>query len=236
MEDGFLVQQGLATPIRGDKGKEAVLDLVPLAGARRKMTHGQDQAGFISEFLQFQFPQAQPPAITPSPIGCNEDRGRLRIEPSPFLTPPATDGGHGKRPRIMIGSDIDKSAVPPDIINAIRIGPRHFGTGKIVPLYLLRLFRWKPLLASIVVITNELFLRGIARYHGTAVRQPSFHRSIDVAELRVTVWMILSLLRLAIALQAVVEVVENLRDLGMADTGCLRRARALAIVRVLLQI
>src|SRR5205823_13842187 len=90
----------------------------------------------------------------------------------------------------MIGPDIDKSAVPPDIINAIRIGPRHVGTGKIVPLYLLRLFRRKPLLASIMVITNEFFLLGIHRDHGIAVRQPSFPRSIDVAELRVTVWMI----------------------------------------------
>jgi hypothetical protein len=38
-----------------------------------------------------------------------------------------------------------------------------------------------------------------------------------VAELRVTVGMVLPLLRLPIALQAVVQLVENLRDFRMAD-------------------
>src|SRR5271169_1500612 len=38
MDDGFVISQWLATPIRGDEGKKAVLDLVPLAGPRGEMT------------------------------------------------------------------------------------------------------------------------------------------------------------------------------------------------------
>lgn len=53
---------------------------------------------------------------------------------------------------------------------------------------------------------------GIHRDHRTALRQGALHGGIDVAELRVAVWMVAPLLRLPIALQAVVEVVQDLRD------------------------
>ena len=57
IDDGFVITQGLATPIRRDERKEAVLDLVPLAGPRRKVTDRNRQAGVIRECLEFQFPQ-----------------------------------------------------------------------------------------------------------------------------------------------------------------------------------
>src|SRR6266496_1055456 len=57
IDDRFVVPQGFATPVRGDEGKEAVLDLVPLAGPRGKMTDRNWQAGGIGEVLQLQFPQ-----------------------------------------------------------------------------------------------------------------------------------------------------------------------------------
>src|SRR5258708_6806116 len=110
------------------------------------------------------------------------------------MTPPAPDRGHCKRARVMIGPDIDKSGVAPDIVNAIRIGPRHLGGGKIMSAHLPRLFRRKPLLAGVIVIADEFFLLGIHRDHGTAVRPISFHGNIDVPELPLTVPMSFPLL------------------------------------------
>src|SRR5205823_12908026 len=117
----------------------------------------------------------------------------------------------------MIGPDIDKSGVAPDIVNAIRISPRHLGRGKVVSLYLQRLFRGKPLLAGVFVIADQFFLLGIDRDYRMAPRQTLFHGVADVTELCVTVGVILALLRLPIALQAIVEVVKDLGDLHMAD-------------------
>ena len=37
VDDGFVVAQRLATPIRRDEGEEPVLDLVPLTGTGRKV-------------------------------------------------------------------------------------------------------------------------------------------------------------------------------------------------------
>ena len=46
IHDGTLIRQGPATPVRSDEGEEAMLDLVPLAGPRWEMTHGDSQLLF----------------------------------------------------------------------------------------------------------------------------------------------------------------------------------------------
>ena len=55
MDNGFVVTQGLPPPIRRDKGKQTVLDLIPLAGPRRKMTDRNGQASFIGELCNSSF-------------------------------------------------------------------------------------------------------------------------------------------------------------------------------------
>ncbi len=49
--DGLETAQWLAAPVLADVGKEAMLDLVPFAGTRRKVTDNDPQAGFVGEFL-----------------------------------------------------------------------------------------------------------------------------------------------------------------------------------------
>ena len=48
-------QQRLATPVLADEAKQPVLDLVPLAGARRKVADRDPQPSFIGQLLQFTF-------------------------------------------------------------------------------------------------------------------------------------------------------------------------------------
>ena len=59
VDNGFVINQRLAAPIRCDKREQAMLDLVPFAGARWKMTDGDGQACLICELLQLQLPQPQ---------------------------------------------------------------------------------------------------------------------------------------------------------------------------------
>src|SRR2546428_13830498 len=47
VDDGFVVAQRLASPNRGDEREEAMLDLVPPAGAPRGMTHRQRPRRFV---------------------------------------------------------------------------------------------------------------------------------------------------------------------------------------------
>ena len=69
LDDRFVIAQRLSTPIRRDKGKQPVLDLVPFAGAGRKMANRKAKTGLIRQFLQFQFPKPQPPAIAAPAVG-----------------------------------------------------------------------------------------------------------------------------------------------------------------------
>jgi hypothetical protein len=57
----------------------------------------------------------------------------------------------------MIRSDIDKTGIASDVVNAIGIRTRNVRTGKIVTLNLFGLLCRKPLLACVVVVANELF-------------------------------------------------------------------------------
>jgi len=46
----------LAAPVLANEAEQPMLDLVPLAGARREVTHRDAQAGLVGQFLQLHFP------------------------------------------------------------------------------------------------------------------------------------------------------------------------------------
>src|ERR1700722_15698893 len=56
--DRLETSQRFAPPVLANVGKETMLDPVPLAGAGRKMTDDDPQAGLVGQFLQLQFPKA----------------------------------------------------------------------------------------------------------------------------------------------------------------------------------
>ena len=76
------------------------------------------------------------------------------------MTPPATDRRHGKGARIVIGPDIDKPGVAPDVVNPIGIGARDVGRGKVVGLDCSRLFRGTPLLPPASAVIKRLVAAG----------------------------------------------------------------------------
>lgn len=100
--DDFIIRQGFAAPVRADKREEPMFDLVPLAGARRKVTHENGQLKFIRQALQLAFPEAKALPIAAAAIGRNKktlglgDRGGVlpratSLEPTPRRTAPYRD-------------------------------------------------------------------------------------------------------------------------------------------------
>lgn len=134
----------------------------------------------------------------------------------------------------MVGTDVDESRVPPQVVNPIGKGPRDFGAREIMPADLAGLFGGQPLLASIVVVAHEFLLLGIDRNDRQPCGQAPLHAGVDVTELGVEVGMIVPFLCLAVALQAIVLRVEELGHLDIADGMsllgelCGQRSRALA--------
>src|SRR5260370_11935018 len=89
------------------------------------MANRNIQSCLIGEFLQFQFPQPQPPPVAPTAVGGDQNRPCIRIDASAFPAPPSANGGHGKTARVMVGSHIDKTSIAPDVLNTIRRSARN---------------------------------------------------------------------------------------------------------------
>ena len=117
----------------------------------------------------------------------------------------------------MIGPDINESGVAPLIIDAIGIGAGNRRIGKIMPLDALRSILPEPLLAFISKVSNQFLLLGVHRNDWPSLGYCSAHLAVDVLELSIPIWMILPLLSLAVALQAVAHVPKELGHFLVAD-------------------
>ena len=193
-----------------------MLDLVPFAGAGRKVTDLNAQCGLIGEFLQLQLPQPQPPPVTATAVGRNQDRFRMRINASALRAPPTPNRGHRKGTGIVVGSHVNKTGVASNVVNAVGIGAGNFWPGKVVTLNPPGLFGRTPLLAAIVVIPNQFLLFRVHRNDRDTLPQASFDREVDVAKLGIAIRVIRSLLGFAITLEAIAQLMKNLRDLHVA--------------------
>src|SRR5712692_10504725 len=233
--DRLVVPQRLTTPIRGDEREQAVLHLVPLAGARWEVADLDGQGGGIGELLQLELPHAQAIAIAAPAIRRDQQSPSPRVQPVALEPPPAPDRGHRKGARVVAGAHVHEAFVAGQIIHAVGIGPGGRGSRKIVALHEGGRFAPAPLPALVLVVPDQLLL---LRVHGDDRSAPG-HRPadliIDVLELRVAVGMIRAFLGLPVPLEAVVHRAQELRHLLMADRMVLarefRRERPRALAR-----
>ena len=72
-------EERASAPVLGDKAKEPVLNLVPLARPRRKVTDMDGPLEVIGQLLQGHFPQPGATAIAPPAIGGNQQFPGLRV-------------------------------------------------------------------------------------------------------------------------------------------------------------
>src|SRR5208282_2729068 len=110
-----------------------MFDLVPFAGARRKVADGEAKPGFIGQLLQFHFPETQPGTIAASAVSGDENSLRPGIQMPTFKAPPPPNGGDRKGPRVMVGAHVHKASIAPQVIDAIGKSPGYFGTREVMP-------------------------------------------------------------------------------------------------------
>src|SRR5579883_1779759 len=80
LNHGLPCAQGLATPVLGDVAEQAVLDLVPLAGARRKVGDHDSHVELVGPLLQLPFPRAGAVAVAPTGVRSDEQLLCVRID------------------------------------------------------------------------------------------------------------------------------------------------------------
>ena len=120
--DRFKRDQGLGTPVNGDVGEEPMFDLVPFAGAFRKMTHGDAESGLVGQPLHLTLPQAAASGVGTTSISGDEQVGLLRIQAPAMLVPPTSDTLDGKLRGVMVNANVDKALIMDQVIHSIGNG------------------------------------------------------------------------------------------------------------------
>ena len=99
IEHDFVADQRLASPVRADKGKHAMLDFIPFARSRRKMADPNRYTDLVGESLQFQLPEPHPRPIASSAVSRYEQFRRVGISSLADTLPPPANGLHGESGR-----------------------------------------------------------------------------------------------------------------------------------------
>src|SRR6266404_9059152 len=114
-------------PVLADKGEEAVLDFVPLAGAGRQVANHDIEAELVGQLLQFTFPQPHPRAVAAAAPslrwgrrGGDEQPGGVGIACPTDGLPPLADAIHGKSGRVMVNADTHPTRIGSEVIDPVR--------------------------------------------------------------------------------------------------------------------
>src|SRR5206468_10430281 len=114
----LVADQRAAAPVLGDQAPEAVLDLVPLAGAGWEVADRDRKAGLIGELLQLQLPELEAVAVAAAAVGGDLEGGRVRVASRAELLPPAADRGDREGGGLVGDADVDEALVGADVVDA----------------------------------------------------------------------------------------------------------------------
>ena len=232
------IDERRAAPIHRDVGEQAVLNLVPFAGARREVTHRDGEPGALGELLQFPLPEPQACAVASARVRGDQERLRLAIGGAPHLLPPPANRLHGEGRGVVI----DPHADPPFVAVQSRRRRREWLCR---PSGVLMRKSWTRTRCGVWVgrhvrpaflksPTNSFFFVS-TEIVGLVLLLRRAHAARDVPKLRVPVDMLASLARLDVALQAIAQTLEQFGDQGvthvMAQPLERRRQRARAQAR-----
>src|SRR6266571_8214068 len=102
VDDDLMALQRTPPPVQADVGKEAMLDLVPLARPRWQMTDGDRQARFRGPPPDLVLPEPDTIAIAPATISAEQQLARRGIHRRAFTAPPAAQTFDRKARGVMI--------------------------------------------------------------------------------------------------------------------------------------
>src|SRR5260370_23712747 len=113
-------REGCGSPVDGNERKEPMFNLVPFAGGRRILNHGDRELLFIGARPgAFSRHEAISRPIGAAPISRDQQRLFAWIKGFARLLPPPPDAFHRELGGIMINTDVDKATRVDQIINAI---------------------------------------------------------------------------------------------------------------------
>src|SRR5271157_1470897 len=225
LDDHAITDEWLGAPVLADEGEQAVLDLVPLAGAGRQVADHDVEAELIGQLLQFAFPQPYPRAVAAAAIGGDQQSAGVRVTRPTDGLPPLADTVHREGGRVVVNAYTHPSRIRGQVIDPVRHRAAELLDQEVMDPD----FFWVALgaiFAPVVAeIADQFLFLGVDGDHRLLFGQRGGHLRVDVAELRIPVGVAVALRGLAVALQTVTRLIEQMADEGAADRMTLRLQR-----------
>src|SRR5450759_1200991 len=220
VDDDLMTDQRLAAPVLTDEREETVLDLVPFAGARRKVTDRDLQPGFVSQLLQFPFPEPHSRSITAARIGGNQQTLRFGITAATHPAPPAAYALDRELGRVVIHSHANPSYVATEVVDSVG---SHLAVLRLTDFEVVNPHRRgsamrMPFASRILKITHQFLLFGVDRNHRLALFQIALRLAVDVFKLLISIRMLAPLQLLLVGLQAVIHLMKHFRHGLITDS------------------
>src|SRR5665647_890246 len=206
INDHLVTDQGSSPPILGNVGEHAMLNFVPLAGARWEVANMNGHPQAHSQFLQCHLPQAAPAAVAATAVGRYQKFLCIWVSLGTHLLPPSADGLHRELRRIVIDAHTHPALVLAQIEYAIGNDFAQVQIREIMHIHLLGLALGLPLAPSVLELAYEFLLLGVHGYHRLAALLKPLDHCVDVLELSVAIWMCGTFLGLAVTLQAIASI------------------------------
>ena len=119
VDHGLMAYQGTATPVLCDEAKEAMLDLVPFAGARRKMADYQLETQLVRQLLQRHLPKTRAVAVTPPAVGGDQQLPGSGKSATAHLLPPSADAVDGELGGVVVDPHAHPALVVENIVDTV---------------------------------------------------------------------------------------------------------------------
>src|ERR1700733_4492938 len=115
LQHNFIAIQRLPSPVAADEREHAVFDPVPLRGPGWVVHDRDDQAELVRQLLQFHLPSPSSTAVGSAAISLDQQTLRACVVVTTDFQPPTTEGGDGKRTRLLRGANDHIPGIPTDV-------------------------------------------------------------------------------------------------------------------------
>src|SRR3984893_10907531 len=225
LDDHPIADEWLGAPVLADKGKEAVFDLVPLAGAGRQGADHDVEAEIVSQLLHLASPQPPPRAVAAPAIGGDQQSGGLGIARPTDGAPPLADAIDGERGRVVVNGDTHPTGIGCEVVDPVGHRAAELLDQEVMHTDFLRVALGAIFASVVAKIADQFLFLGVDRDHRLLFGQRRGHLGVDLAELRIPAGVAVALRGLAVALQTVTRLVEQVGDQGATDLVTLRLQR-----------
>src|SRR6202011_5823398 len=232
LDDHPIADERPGAPVLADEGEEAALDFVPLAGAGWQVADDDVEAEFVGQLLQFAFPELHPRAVAaPAPSlrwgrrGGDQQSGCLGIARPTDGAPPLADAIDGERGRVMVDADTHPTTIGGEVVDPVRHRTAKLLDQEVMDPDIFRVALGAIFTAVVAEIPDQFLFLGVDGDHRLLFSQSGGYLAVDIAELRIPVGVAVALRSLAVALQTVTCLIEQVADQGAADFVTLRLQR-----------